>query len=229
MVIGRGRRGSQLRVATWLQLEVCAKILPWDPTAAGTAELEELHAQLHLRHSLRHPNLVAFLGACLSVENPPVVLYELLPQNLDEFIQISKKRAGPRGEPGLPMASVTGMGLDVARALHYLHHCGVSHGTLSTKKVMVTASGRGKLVYSPGQDPIAPAEQLGPAGDLYYMGLMLCEMATGRKPDPNEIELAYKEVADPRLREVVRRCLEERPEERPNTDELVGMLKMLRN
>ena len=155
-----------------------------------------------------------------------LVLYELLPQNLEEMIQSAKKR-GPKRDAGLDLATTTAIALDVARGLHYLHHCGVSHGCLSSRKVMVTSSGRAKLLYTPGQG--VAGEQLGPAGDLYHLGLVLYEMAVGRKPDPNEVEVAYKEVPEPRLREVVRRCLDAAADARPTTDEFVDMLKLLRN
>ena len=226
MVIGHGRHGAQLKVATWLQMEVCAKQLAVDLTKGGLAELEELSGQLHLLHSLRHPHIVSFLGASLSTENPPVLLYELLPQNLAEVIQLHKRKS--RGLSGLAIERVIGIGLDVARGLHYLHHCGVTHGALTTRKVMMTAGERAKLIYSPGQN-IGATKQIGPMEDVYCLGLLLCEMATGRAPNPNNLEEAYVEVPEARLREIVRRCLETSADERPNTDELIGMLKLLRS
>jgi len=222
MIIGQGRSGNQVRVAIWIQLEVAVKQLNWDQAmTGGVKQLEELHQQLNLSHSMRHPNVVALLGAVLSMSNPPWLLYELLPQNLEETIRIHRKD----GE--MALNTITCIALDIARGLHYLHHCGVAHGNLNSRKVMITSSNRAKLLYTPGQG--SRGGGLGPDGDLYEFGLLLCEMATGQVPDPNDLELCYQDLTSPRLREVIRRCLDATVEERPTTDELISMLKLLRN
>lgn len=219
MIIGEGRR-SQVRIATWLQQEVAVKqLVGWHDTVNSVRRLEHLHQSLNLMSSLRHPNLVAFLGACVSTANPPWLVFELHPQNLHDIIRINK-----RDDSVMGMEQMARVGLDMARAIFYMHSCGLVHGSLASTKVMMTQSRQAKLLYTPSD---ASAEEVNENdesdSDVYSIGVIMIEMATGAAPDHAEVEDCVNDVKWPRLREIIKRCVD-LPEARPTADELCQQL-----
>jgi len=118
---------------------------------------------------------------------------------------------------------IISMALDVSRALHYLHSCGLVHGSLSSKKVMVCNNHRAKLLYTPVESA-KPRESPPSEGDVFHMGLIMCEMALGKTPHPSEVELCSRDITWPRLREIIRRCVDSCTDARLTTDELCQQL-----
>ncbi|KAE8766231.1 mitogen-activated protein kinase kinase kinase NPK1-like [Hordeum vulgare] len=101
---------------------------------------------------------------------------------------------------GLDERSVRGYALDVASGLTYLHAAGMVHGDVKSRNVVIGADGRAKLadfgcsrkaasdVPIIGGTPafmapeVARGEEQGPAADVWALGCMVVEMATGRAP-----------------------------------------------
>ncbi|XP_044375017.1 mitogen-activated protein kinase kinase kinase 18-like [Triticum aestivum] len=96
--------------------------------------------------------------------------------------------------------AVRGYAADVAAALAYLHGAGVVHGDVKARNVVIGADGRAKLAdfgcaREAGADvpiiggtpafmapEVARGEEQGPAADIWALGCMVVEMATGRAP-----------------------------------------------
>ena len=107
-VLGGGGWG-EVKVAEFRGTRVAAKSL-------YQAIMSNYYQQLFIREMnmaarIRHPNLVQFIGACM--EGGMVILMELLPTSL--------RRELERGDNHMTSHQLIFIGLDVTRALSYLH------------------------------------------------------------------------------------------------------------
>ncbi|CAI5464542.1 unnamed protein product [Closterium sp. Yama58-4] len=108
-VIGEGSFG-EVRLASWRGTPIAVKVLR-DEYAADPAALNEFRQELRILQSLRHPNIVQFLGA-VTKSRPRMIVTEYLKVNLRDVIR--KKGA-------LPAHEALRYALDVARGMCYLH------------------------------------------------------------------------------------------------------------
>jgi serine/threonine protein kinase len=156
-----------------------------------------------------------------------------------------------RHEHGLPVADVAWLGIHLASALRYLHRHGLLH--LDVKPANVVADGgRAKLIdlslarppgryraglgtwcnLSPEQ---ARGTDLGPAADVWGLGTVLYEAATGEAAFDGDDEYPQLvapapsvsgRVPDP-LAEAIDACLAPEPADRPGLDDLLERLRPL--
>jgi len=175
---------------------------------------------------LRHPNIVMFHGVAVDPNNEPrFLMMELMERSLHD--EIYPGGVVPRqGEP-LSLARVASILLDVSRALEYLHsrRPPVLHLDLKPKNVLIDRSGTAKVgdlgeahvirstraetrgVFGIGTpDYMAPemADQAlarGPAADMFSLGVMACEMSSGRPPNPGAQIVARRVIPERERRE----------------------------
>lgn len=155
----------------------------------------------------------------------------------------------------LPTESLRSLAVGLAEGLKAIHAAGVVHRDLKPSNVILTRTGpkvidfgiakaadmtsytsTGAFVGSPGYVPpeyLAGAE-VGPAGDVFSLGVTLAFAATGRHPfgTGSTDALLYRIVhdepdlegfEDPELRAVVRSCLEKDPASRPSPSEIAAL------
>lgn len=139
------------------------------------------------------------------------------------------------------------LGIEIADALEVVHSQGYIYRDLKPQNVMLDGiSSRVKLIdfgtlyhksdvdpllfesegYTPPEFLIKGGEFL-PSGDIYSLGALLYEAATGELPKPGN-KLNAK--VDPRLKEIIDRCLSTDPKQRPQRarqvrDELRSLTK----
>ena len=164
--------------------------------------------------ALNHPNICT-----LHDVGPDYLVMELLD---GETLAARLKRGK------LSIEQTVRFGVQIAEALAAAHAKGIIHRDLKPANIMVTKSGVKVLDFGLAKsagDPsltgagaamgspayMAPEQFEGkPAdarSDIYALGLVLCEMATGKRSEPSE-------SMPPALGRVVKRCLEIDPDER---------------
>jgi len=65
--------------------------------------------------------------------------------------------------------------------------------------------------------------------DVYSYGILLLEICSQMFPDLEECKALLRQVHQPAMVAVIRRCLEREPSERPNMSEIIRQLELRRN
>ena len=214
--------------------------------------VKRIHNQLVSRHNihlfrremnmaakLRHPNLVQFIGA--TVEGDMLIVMEFMTTSLRRQLQ-SEEYFQPK--------FVKSISLDVARALSYLHQIKpdpIVHRDISSANVLlepllppktwrakVTDYGSVNIVRqlnteNPGGPAYAAPEAnnprlQSPKMDIYSFGALVLEMLTGHLPSPENRPELLCQVHHEQLLRLIRRCLSERIEDRPNASVIISEL-----
>ncbi|KAJ7737305.1 kinase-like domain-containing protein [Mycena metata] len=127
--IGSGGFGTVYH-GTWNRTEVAIKVLQnaggMKPSSAS------LQNETHIWATLRHPNILQFLGAN-TLDDKPFIVMPYVPHNAREFL-----RTRPTFDPLYILR-------DVSLGLEYLHSRKICHGDLKAINVLVENSGKALL------------------------------------------------------------------------------------
>ena len=224
-----GRGGwAIVSVATFRGVRVAAKTIHRQIISHHNVQL--FRREMNMAARLRHPNLVQFIGA--TMEGNMVILTELMPTSL---------RAQLQRDIYLQPKIVMSVSLDVARALNYLHQMQpdpIIHRDISSANVLLEPiqrwQWRAKLsdygtvnifhqleTVNPGSPVYAAPESnnprlQSPKMDIYSFGALMLEMLTGQLPTPEDRPALLLKVHHDQLLDLIRRCLSERAQERPD-------------
>ena len=227
---------------------VAVKLLAPD-IALDAEAIERIHAEARAVARLAHPNIGTVYDFGESAGQPYVVMELLDGETLDERLD---------SEP-LPWQEALTVCAEVAAGLAAAHARGVVHQDIKPANVILTATGAkivdfGIAVSDPtpdsrDDDPVlgtlryaAPERLLGglvgPAADVYALGLVLYRCLTGELPwrgtttDQIASNHCYVmprplppiEGLPPSVADLVAQCLAKRPEDRPSSREVAREL-----
>lgn len=193
-LLGEGAFGKVFR-ARWKKdgREVALKLLARE-VLKDRDLLARLHREVQVASQLRHPRLVACLGANLAGEAPFLALEYLPGGDLGERI---------RARGSLPLETVQGYLLQILEGLEVLHARGLVHRDLKPANVLFRADDTLALadfglVHAEGAKLTKTGMILGspaymhpdqiegrsaePSWDLYALGIMAYELLTGELP-----------------------------------------------
>ena len=233
--LGRGAWAT-VSVAKFRGLQVAAKKIHNQIVCRRNIQL--FRREMNMAASLRHPNLVQFIGA--TVEGDMMILME--------YMTTSLRRQLEREEYFQPRI-VKSMTLDVAKALNYLHQMQpdpIVHRDISSANVLleelpnsrwrakVTDYGSVNLLRqlnteNPGGPAYAAPEAnnprlQSPKMDIFSFGALMLEMLTGELPAPEDRPRLLSQVHHEQLLRLIRRCLSERTEDRPSATAIISEL-----
>ena len=233
--LGRGGWAT-VSVATFRGMQVAAKSIHRQIISQHNERL--FKREMNMAARIRHPNLVQFVGATL--EGEMIILTELMPTSLRRELERDYM------SPTLVMS----IGLDVARALNYLHQMQpdpIIHRDISSANVLleplplsrwrakVTDYGSVNLqqqleTVGPGNPTYAAPEAndprlQSPKMDIFSFGILLIEMLTGELPPSDERHLLMGTIRHRRLLALIERCLNQRRENRPSASDIISELE----
>ena len=198
--------------------------------------------EMNIASSIRHPNLVQFIGAT-RVGNP-MILTELMPTSLRKELEKT-----PLARP-----QILNIGHGVASALNYLHLWKpdpILHRNVSSANVLLEQSGggqwKGKLsdygsanllhgvrTVAPGSPAYAAPEAQSPnlhspKMDVYSFGVLFAEMATRRLPSGIVFERReqIRSIQWPSIKSLVERYTTQDPQSRPTIEEVLQEINTL--
>jgi serine/threonine protein kinase len=204
-------------------------------------------AEAEMLARLAHPHLLRSFGADLDGDRPHLVLEHLEGFRLSTLV----RRFGVILEQLLPLA------LDMSSVLGYLAREGVVHLDVKPRNIVMGDRPRlidlsvarrvdelGALTGPVGTDAYMAPEQcdpalfgeIGPASDIWGLGVTLYEALTGSRPfEPGEVRFPQLHQAAPSLqtrapaplKDVVMASLEPRPGDRPTADQLADVVQPL--
>ena len=235
--IGRelGRGGwATVEVAIFRNVQVAAKSIHYQILSPYNIEL--FKREMNMAARIRHPNLVQFIGATVELDEEMMILTELMPTSLRQELQ----------REYMPPSEVISIGLDVVRALNYLHQMQpdpIIHRDVSSANVLLEYKSRNRWkaklsdygtvnllnqlqTENPGNPVYSAPEannpsQQSPKMDIYSFGALLVEMLTGVLPAREERRRLLGRIHHEQLLDLIRRCLGERREERPNASDII--------
>ena len=236
--LGRGSWAT-VSVATFRGARVAAKVIHNQILSRYNIQL--FRREMDMAARIRHPNLLQFIGA--TQEGQMVILTELMPTSLRRELQIgnfSPNQATPTG-------------LDVAKALNYLHQMRPHpfiHRDISSANVLLEPlpnnRWRGKVsdygtvnlqqqlqTVGPGSPCYAAPEandptRQSPKMDIFSFGALLLEMLTSELPARDERPRLFLKIHmhHQRLHVLIRRCLSENREARPTASDIITQLDL---
>ena len=163
-----------------------------------------------------------------------------------EYLRGTDLKSGIRKHGALDSRKVAQIGSQIAQALSVAHRHDIIHRDIKPQNIMVQPDGNIKVMdfgiaahyVSPEQSTGKP---LGPTTDIYSLGIVMYEAATGRVPfvGDDAISVAMKQVneapqppslinpnIDPALEAIILRCMEKNPGDRyQSADELARALR----
>ena len=177
------------------------KLLPGYPHSSSDqinkfmGEFENASAMLVTN---QHPNIELFHSVVqLTPDGPPILLTELLPENLNSYTARMKGK--------LPIHAQLDLCHDMAKGLQFLHTAGLVHNNLHGANILIRQDGQAKIA-----DYICPLvdslnEQTTPQhnvytspelikntslftkqSDIYSLGVLYLQVATQSPPMPND-------------------------------------------
>lgn len=246
-LIGRGG-AAEVFIARdeLLGRDVAVKLFP-----AGVGEADESRRQREVQTlaGMNHPGLVTIYDVGQTDSRAYFVMQLIEGESLADRI-----RSGP-----LALGDVVALGAALADALTYVHRHGVVHRDIKPGNVLLDGEGRPHLsdfgiavladatnitatgmvigtasYLSPEQ---VRGQQVGPASDVYALGLVLLECITARREYPgNALEAAVArlhrapdvppDLPGP-LGSLIVAMTRDEPGERPTTEQVVGELRLL--
>ena len=183
------------------------------PIAVNEAADSTLFLQeMEFLHTIRHPNIVQYLGTSHDpLTDRPVLLMELMDENLTHFLETF--------EYALPFHTQVNICHDIALALSFLHSNGIIHRNLSSNNVLMIGGIRAKvsdygmvelwkaqqktqesLTKIPGCDAYMPPEAMhegllcSDKHDCFSFGVLTIQILTRLFPEPGN-KAVY--VSDP--------------------------------
>ncbi|KAJ7740288.1 kinase-like domain-containing protein [Mycena olivaceomarginata] len=127
--IGAGGFGTVYR-GTWNRTDVAIKVL--QNVAGVTPSLVLLRQEIDIWLTLRHPNVLQFLGAN-TLDNTPFLVMPYIRTNARQFLQ---------ERPGYNPVYIL---QDISRGMQYLHSRKICHGDIKGINIVVEESGRSLL------------------------------------------------------------------------------------
>ncbi len=173
----------------------------------GDVDMEEIQREAEVLSGLRHPNIVSVIEVG---EDATLGAYLVM-----EWVDGGNLRARLDGAEGwrLPLPEALRIARDILAGLGAAHDAGIVHRDVKPENILLDSDGTAKLAdfgiagewamagrgtqgyMAPEQEDAVQGDSIGPAADIYSVGVVLFEMLAGRLPSQREdVRAALPEV-----------------------------------
>ena len=248
--LGRGGWGV-IKIGIFQEQRVAVKQMY--QVIMSSDNLELIYREINTMATLRHPNILQFIGAVLDdPSGNPMIITEVMDTTLRNAYINRELIPDPSCQPTL----LTIM-RDVAAGLNYLHclHDPIIHRDISSSNVLLEYKGHqkwktkisdfgsankahkavtiaaGAFVYSAPESSqdIIHKEQTTKM-DCYSYGILLCEIMTCRFPDLSVFQEMLRQMfaMSRNIYELILSCIKKDPEARPSMKRIIERLDICR-
>eukprot|EP00931_Biecheleriopsis_adriatica_P056595 TRINITY_DN33539_c0_g1_i1.p1 TRINITY_DN33539_c0_g1~~TRINITY_DN33539_c0_g1_i1.p1 ORF type:complete len:940 (-),score=179.98 TRINITY_DN33539_c0_g1_i1:69-2888(-) len=213
--------------------------------------LYELLKEARVMASLRHPNICAFVGVC--ADDTPGGKRYLMSEMLDcSLYDLLHRQHAVAWNGSISVPLVIRLAIGICRGLKYLHHRNLVHADLKSPNILLNFSELSPRICDFGHAAVRPVpsphdrlctphwaapevlrgEALGPAADVFSVGMLLWEMLADSLPHKGlsfsqvmaavgwagllpDMDLVPVQVPE-RLKALMLRCLSFVPSDRPS-------------
>ncbi|CAH2037915.1 unnamed protein product, partial [Iphiclides podalirius] len=184
----------------------------------------------------RHENILAFVAKCLQ-EDPWMLLFELCPMDLQQYLIVNRPKMATLNESGVPLQLMC----DVTSALAYLHARGHLYGALWSGGVLVRGGAETARAVlgrycapEPQHECRAPEARRRPAArttnsEVWSLGTLIWEICAWGAPPPTpppplpDLPCPYRT----HLYQVMQLCWNPNPDGRPSAQQVHALLNHL--
>jgi hypothetical protein len=212
---------------------------------------KDFKSELDILSTLKHNNLLLFLGACDETGTAFLVTEFAKYGSLDRFLENSQKE-----NRIIPMGEKIRLGMDVARGMQFLHEHHIIHRDLKSMNLLVDGNLNVKVadfgesrnvahtnltVATGTYDWMAPevvsSSHYSAQADVFSFGIILWELLTNLSPQRSlsEVEEGKVPPIDPNLQtlypeyiDLLRMCCRKNPHKRPSFATILHKLKQCR-
>ena len=189
--IGEGSFGEVFRGSLWGQ-EVAIKKLRIQ-AVDGAAVSKEFKKEVKIMRTLRHPNIVEFLGVCMEPPNLCLVTEYLSNGSLEDVLTRIAANNGKTEDVGycfghgqegtlfkkFSLKRIISLAKDIARGLNWLHHKGIIHRDLKVTARQHTSAHL--LLPSPLVDSLSSVRSMCCICVLFLSVSLECQHSVGRE------------------------------------------------
>ncbi|KAH9710744.1 serine/threonine-protein kinase STY17 [Citrus sinensis] len=214
---------GDLYKGTYCSQEVAIKVLK--PECVNTEMLKEFSQEVYIMRKIRHKNVVQFIGACTRPPNLCIVTEFMARGSIYDFLH---KQKGV-----FQLTSLLKVAIDVSKGMNYLHQNNIIHRDLKTANLLMDENGVVKVAdfgvaRVQAQSGVMTAETgtyRWMAPELPYAGLTPLQAAVGVVQ--KSLRPTIPKHAHPRLAELLERCWQHDPTQRPNFSQITDILKQM--
>jgi serine/threonine protein kinase len=251
--VGEGGFG-EVFLGVWIGKKVAVKKLTLK-NFKFKDNLNKFINEINIISSLRHPNIVLYMGASINQSNYYMITEYLPRGSLFDYLHRDRGKLNERDQINIAY--------EIAVALKYLHSRNIIHCDLKSSNILIDDNWKIKIgdfglsrFYNKGNDEtrgrigtphwMAPevlkGEKYETCADIFSYGMILWEILSREIPyygiNPYQV---ISLVADKKqivqvpaegnqaLRKIIAKCLEYEAHKRPKLDEVVDYLQNLRN
>ncbi|KAH9710745.1 serine/threonine-protein kinase STY17 [Citrus sinensis] len=196
---------GDLYKGTYCSQEVAIKVLK--PECVNTEMLKEFSQEVYIMRKIRHKNVVQFIGACTRPPNLCIVTEFMARGSIYDFLH---KQKGV-----FQLTSLLKVAIDVSKGMNYLHQNNIIHRDLKTANLLMDENG------------VVKVADFGVARVQAQSGVMTAETGTYRWMAPESLRPTIPKHAHPRLAELLERCWQHDPTQRPNFSQITDILKQM--
>ncbi|XP_022775462.1 serine/threonine-protein kinase STY17-like isoform X2 [Durio zibethinus] len=220
--IASGSYGDLYR-GTYCSQEVAIKVLK--PEQVTGEMLREFSQEVYIMRKIRHKNVVQLIGACTRAPNLCIVTEFMARGSIYDYLHKQ------RGVFKLP--SLLKVAIDVSKGMNYLHQNNIIHRDLKTANLLMD------------ENQVVKVADFGVARVQSQSGVMTAETGTYRWMAPElpyalltplqaavgvvqkSLRPAIPKNTHPRLGELLERCWQQDPTQRPNFSEIIDILQQI--